>query len=222
MSLSLLLDSADPEVWMKWLPTGIFNGITTNPTLLKQVGEPSSLQNLRRLAKLANNIGCKELHLQAWGSSVQDFADYGFEIGKLSTPQMKVHVKIPITQVGSEAAKLLISSNISVTLTGCYEAKQVLIAAALGATYIAPYLGRINDTGKDGLTELVTMQKVLDRTSSKCKVLTASIREIKEINYLACNGISVFTINSKLVENLFDSKLTEQASKTFFKDAKMQ
>ena len=135
---------------------------------------------------------------------------------------MKVHVKIPITQSGSEAAKLLISSNISVTLTGCYEAKQVLIAAALGATYIAPYLGRINDTGKDGLTELVTMQKILDRTSSKCKVLTASIREIKEINYLASNGISVFTINTKLVENLFDSKLTQQASKTFLKDAKMQ
>ena len=69
-------------------------------------------------------------------------------LGKLSSPEMPVHVKIPITKIGSEAAKELIAAKISVTFTACFESKQVILAAAIGANYVAPYLGRINDQGR--------------------------------------------------------------------------
>ncbi len=221
MSLSLLLDSADPAIWRKWLNSGIFNGITTNPTLLKAAGQPCTIDHLIHLSQEAKNLGCKELHIQAWGKHSHEMAKRGIALGKLSTPEMQIHVKIPITYEGSKAAKKLIESKISVTFTSCYEIKQVLIAAAIGASYIAPYLGRINDLGNNGPAHLITMQKILDRTNSSCKLLVASLRSVDEITYLTSNGIDAFTINNEISEDLFRCETTLQAFKRFEQDARM-
>ncbi|HJN34428.1 MAG TPA: transaldolase, partial [Prochlorococcus sp.] len=67
MTLQLLLDSADPSEWEAWLPTGLFAGITTNPTLLRRAQQPCQLDHLKSLAGAAERLGCLELHLQAWG-----------------------------------------------------------------------------------------------------------------------------------------------------------
>ena len=219
MAISLLLDNADPATWLKWFKQGIFHGITTNPTLIKKAGQKCTLANLKYLAQEANSIGYKEIHIQAWGESVEQIVDYGLTIGSLSTSQTKVYVKVPITKIGVEAANILIKSDIPITFTACYEAKQILIAASVGASYIAPYLGRINDEGRNGSTEVLEMGKILKGTSSKCKILVASIRNCREINYLAANGITTFTINSKIAEDLFYSNATLEASRVFEKDS---
>jgi len=221
VSLNLLLDSGNPEIWREWLKVGIFHGITTNPSLLMKAGQPCTIENLKRLAELAEEIQCKELHLQAWGKNSDEITNCGLRIGELSNSELKVHVKIPITKAGCTAAKELISSNLSVTLTGCYEVKQALVASAIGATYIAPYLGRINDKGKDGITYLITMQQILKSTKSNCKLLVASIRATKEINHLSSNGIETFTINSTIAKDLFSSQATKEASEKFERDARV-
>ncbi len=131
---------------------------------------------------------------------------------------MKVYVKVPITREGSEAAKILIDYKVPVTLTACYEVKQVLIASALGACYIAPYLGRMKDLNKDAVKEVLIMQKILDRLGSTCKLLVASIRDTSEINELALNGVSSFTINNRIAEDLFKSQATIKAANQFQKD----
>ena len=220
MSLNLLLDSGDPEIWRKWLQLGIFNGITTNPNLLLQAGQPCKIESLKKLSETAKEIQCKELHLQAWGETPLEITKCGLKIAELSTSSLKVHVKIPITKQGCEAAKELIKSNISVTLTACYEVKQIIIASAIGANYVAPYLGRINDTGRDGIADLRTMEKILNNTSSSCKLLVASVREAQEINTLASHGIKTFTINNEIAEDLFTSKATKKASEEFEKATK--
>ena len=220
MSLRLLLDNADPQIWSKWLRSGVFNGITTNPTLLRKACQPCNLPNLKHLIQEAQDLGCKEFHVQAWGSSVQDIAKCGLAIGKFSSNEMQVHVKVPITKTGSEAAKELIKSDISVTFTACYEMKQVLIAASMNASYIAPYLGRINDQGRDGEMEIINMQKILDRSKSPCKILVASIRDINEICHLASQGIQSFTINNEIAEDLFECQATFNAEEKFERDVK--
>ena len=222
MGLNLLIDNADPEIWANLLKTGIFNGITTNPSLLKAAKQPCTLHNLKFLVQEAKKLHCKELHIQAWGESYIDIYNCGLAIGGLSTPQMQIYVKIPISKEGTKAASALIQSNISITLTACFEVKQVLIASAIGASYIAPYMGRINDEGRDGKAELINMQKVIEGTCSNCKILVASIRAANEITYLASKGIKTFTINSKIAEELFKSKSTEQAIERFEADALMQ
>jgi len=70
MNLRLFLDSADPQAWRAWLPSGLFRGITTNPTLLKRAGQPCDLASLRALSQEALALGVRELHLQAWGSDL--------------------------------------------------------------------------------------------------------------------------------------------------------
>ena len=222
MSLNLLLDSGDPDVCREWLKTGIFRGITTNPTLLMKAGQTCTIENLKKLVQIAKEIKCKELHLQAWGRSSYEITNCGLRIGELSTSELKIHVKIPITKDGCEAAKELINANISVTLTGCYEVKQVIIASAIGATYIAPYLGRINDKGIDGIDYLISMKKILQNTKSNCKLLVASVRATQEINNLASNGIETYTINSTIAKELFESKSTQEASERFERDARVK
>ncbi len=218
MSFSLLLDAADPEIWAKWMHLGIFHGITTNPTLLKQAGQPCNLKNIKHLSQIAQSIGCKEFHIQAWGNSSNEITNCGLEIGELSTPKMKVNIKIPITKVGCEAASKLIAAKIPITFTACFEAKQVLIASAIGAQYIAPYMGRINDLGRNGIEELIKMQDMLNGIRSKCKILVASIRNTKEIIHLASNGLQTFTINNKIAEDLFQSNETLNAFEIFEAD----
>ncbi len=221
LSLQLLLDSADPKAWNKWLPTGIFRGITTNPTLLKVASQPCNIKNIKVLAELAQSLNCKDLHLQAWGNTYEQLIECGTKLGKLSTKELNIHVKVPLTQAGVKAARILIhEKNLSITFTACYEVQQVLIADSIGANYIAPYLGRIKDLGNDGLADIVKMQKSLVSIDSNCQVLVASIRKKNEIIKLIEEGIQTFTISEKLSNKLFNIKNTNFASINFEKDAK--
>ena len=219
MSIEFLLDSANPSIWKAFNSFGLFQGITTNPSLLKRAKEPCSIENLRHLAVIAESLGYKKIHFQAWGRTAEDIVDCGKQIALISSNTIKVLVKIPITSAGIKAAKKLIATKIPITFTACYEPKQVLIASSLGAEYIAPYLGRINDQGQDGIAELILMQEILEGISSKCKLLVASIRDINEINYLASKRINVFTINEKLVQDLISSNTTLEAANLFEEDA---
>jgi|TARA_B100001964_G_scaffold116558_1_gene129859 transaldolase len=221
VSLQLLLDSADPITWQTWFATGLFAGITTNPSLLRRANQPCKLDHLKLLALKAEQIGYRELHLQAWGNDANELAECGTALAQLTTPGLTVQIKLPITQTGSQAARTLIAAEIPVTFTACYEAPQVLIAAALGAKYIAPYLGRINDQGRDGYSELVAMQRALDGVGSSCKLLVASLRHSNDLSYLAAEGINTFTISPVLAAELFDVEATLKAAEAFEKDARL-
>jgi transaldolase len=155
MRLRLFLDSADPQAWNQWLPSGLFHGITTNPTLLKQAGQPCRLDHLRQLSQRAVELGCRELHLQAWGGDAASYLACGRQLAALAPG--RIAVKLPVNREGAEAARSLIAEDVTVTFTACYDVPQVLIAAALGAAYIAPYLGRIGDHGRDGQAELAAV-----------------------------------------------------------------
>ncbi len=220
MNLELLLDSAEPTKWEGLISSGIFNGITTNPTLLKKAKQPCNLENLKRLSLKAERMGWKELHLQAWGDSSLELEDCGISLSKFATESLKIHVKLPITKIGHDAAQKLIKSNVSVTLTACYEQHQTILAASIGASYIAPYLGRINDNGKDGIEEILSMNKILKNLNSECKLLVASIRKIEDINSLIKGGINTFTISPELAEKFFENQFTLEASTQFSKDSK--
>lgn len=215
MGLNLLLDNGDPNIWEELLPRGIFNGVTTNPTLLKQAGKKCSLSQLEGLSHKAQELGCKEFHIQAWGKSYIDLAKCGIALSEIKTSTMKTYIKVPITQEGVKAAKHLIALNIPVTLTACFEVKQVLIASALGASYIAPYMGRIKDQGKNAAQELTEMQQVLTGLKSDCKLLVASLRKSEELTKLAAKGVNTFTINKDLAQDIFKVPATKEAANQF-------
>ncbi len=221
MSLRLFLDCADPEVWARLLPTGLFHGVTTNPTLLLRANQPCQLPQLRELTLRALDLGCREIHLQAWGPDHPSLAACGHALAGLATSHdhAEVVVKLPLTLAGGAAARELIAAAIPVTFTACYEAAQVTIAAALGARYIAPYLGRICDQGRDGHAELITMQQMLPSLQPQLRLLVASLRQPSDISRLAAAGLDTFTINASLVETLFANGATAAAAAQFERDA---
>ncbi|MFO7629026.1 MAG: transaldolase family protein [Prochlorococcaceae cyanobacterium] len=220
MALRLFLDSADPEAWQAWLPTGLFHGVTTNPSLLRRAGQPCDISHLGDLTRQASSLGCRELHLQAWGGDARQYAQCGRQLAALA-PEL-VWVKLPITAAGSRAAVELIAAGLRVTFTACYQVSQVLAAAALAADYIAPYLGRIAAQGRDAHAELIAMQRCLEGCGSSTRLLVASLRCCDDLSRLAAAGLSTFTISPALASELFSDPATAAAAEQFESDARWQ
>ena len=215
-ALRLFLDSAERAAWQRWLPTGLFAGVTTNPTLLRRADMPCTVPALGELAREAVALGAGELHLQAWGNSPEAI----WECGKmLAAIDHRVCVKVPLTAAGVQAAHVLIGESVRVTLTACFDASQVLPAIALGADYIAPYLGRINDSGRDGMAEIITMQRAVEAQQSGLRVLVASLRVPQELAKLVAAGLQTFTVSPALAEALLAHAQTAAAMAQFEADA---
>lgn len=211
-SIRLFLDTADTSQWQNWLPTGLFYGVTTNPLLLENAQVTCSVEQLKEIARQAFNLGAKEVQLQTWGTVVDALVETGKRLAEIDD---RVVVKVPITKDGTEAASRLIAQGIRITLTGVYAVHQVLIAAALGADYAAPYLGRIDDLGGKGRDELVAMQKAIVGVGSKTRILVASIRSVDDIAFLATQGLDTFTFREAIAAAFFDVKATNQAATDF-------
>jgi transaldolase len=217
MALRLFLDSADHQAWQQWLPSGLFHGVTTNPTLLARAGEPCTLERLAQLSATALGHGIQELHLQAWGTTAAEMLQCGQALAALAPG--RIAVKLPVTQQGAAVARDLGRAGVPITFTACFEPHQVLIAAALGAAYIAPYLGRIQDQGRDGVAEVVAMQRSLEGVGASVRLLVASLRQPHDLTRLAGSGLNTFTISPELAAALFRCEATAAASAQFERDA---
>lgn len=210
--LRLYIDTPDTAIWQHYLPSGIFFGVTTNPKLLYQAGIPNTVENLAGLAHTAFDLGAQEIHLQVWGGNMEAMLAIGRQLADIDS---RVSVKVPITEAGLRCAQQLIAAEAQVTLTAVHAAVQMLPVIALGATYTAPYLGRMNDAGLDGLDEIVAMQQMIDRLGSPTRVLVASIRQLSDLTALARQGLDTFTLLPHLVAELLANPQTLAATSDF-------
>ncbi|MBD0337395.1 MAG: transaldolase, partial [Cyanobacteria bacterium Co-bin13] len=178
---------------------------------------PCTLPSLTHLAEKAMHLGMQEVQLQTWGDG-EAMVSTGLALAAIA-PQ--VVVKVPITAPGTAAAARLIAAGVRVTLTGVYAVHQVLIAAALGAEYTAPYLGRINDLGRNGREDLAQMQRALDGVQSPTRILAASIRSPEDLAYLAAQRLNTFTISAAIAAQLFEVEATQSAAADFERAARV-
>jgi transaldolase len=211
-SLRLMLDSADLKDWEEWFPTGLFYGVTTNPLLLEQSHVPCQIETLKMLASVAFELGVQEVQLQAWGGTLDAYRQSAEALASLDP---RVVVKIPITKMGVTVAAQVIPQGMRVTLTGVDAVPQVLLAAAIGAEYAAPYLGRIHESGRNGCEELGAMQRSLSGVGSSTRLLVASIRRVEDIATLAAQGLNTFTCSSAIAAQFFDVSATLKATEEF-------
>ncbi|MFO7652727.1 MAG: transaldolase family protein [Candidatus Krumholzibacteriia bacterium] len=210
--LRLYLDSADPSTWRRWLATGVFHGITTNPLLLERAGHSCNLDTLSRLTGTALELGAAEVHLQAWGDTAADLARCGRRLRDIAA---KVVVKVPVDEAGLVAARELHRDRVPVTLTALHHPHQAVLAAAAGAAYAAPYLGRMSDAGRDGMVAVLSMHEILARTGSCTRLLVASLRSAGQVADLARAGLDTFTVNAAIAEELVSDELTDAAVADF-------
>ncbi len=214
--LRLYLDTADSAAWERLLPLGFCHGVTTNPLLLERAGQACTVANLDRLAARAAELGAREIHLQTWGGDAQAMAANGRALAAVGAP-IAVAVKIPATADGFAAARMLVAEGIAVTMTAVYTEGQVLAAAGLGAAFAAPYLGRLDDAGRDGRAVLLRMQAIA-RTGS-LRLLAASLRSADRVVDLAAAGLDTFTFGPDVASALIDETLTTDAARDFARAA---
>ena len=206
------LDTAVTSEWDALLPTGMFYGVTTNPTLLERASEPCTVANLHKLASKALKY-TEEFMCQTWGSTVEEMYENGMAISDYD--RERVVIKVPVTANGSEAAWKLSKAGVRICFTACYNKNQALIAASSGVEYIAPYLGRMTDNGKNGYDECVMMQNIVDGLGSDTRILVASLRDADTISELAMERLDTFTFSPDVARELFDEPLTDNAAKEF-------
>ena len=210
----IFLDSADTSMWSGPLATGVFHGVTTNPLLLERAGLACTMSVLADLSKRAREEGAREIHLQAWGEDSDTLAGRGAELAALADG-IEVAVKVPATGAGFRAARRLVEQGARVTVTAVYGPGQVLAAAALGAHYAAPYLGRLNDAGQDGSAILLTMGEILKGRDTTLRLLAASLRRVEDVVDLAAAGLDTFTVGSEVASALLRNPLTDTAAADF-------
>jgi len=203
----LFLDTAIEEEWSALLPLGIFHGITTNPILLERAGLQCTETSVQCLAKKALKMkGCNEFMCHTWGISSDEMYKIGMNLSE--TDRGRIIIKVPVTFEGTKAASRLMESGVRVCLTACFSPHQTMIAAGLGAEYIAPYLGRMMDNGIDGVEECKKMQAIVSGMGSDTRVMVASIRNINAMADLTSCGICTLTVSPNIVRDLFDVTLT--------------
>lgn len=212
----LYIDSADPDDVARLLATGIFEGITTNPTILKRAG--LSTEDIPDVHAHARDQGARRIFLQAVGPDVNSLLNHAYSLHALGPD---VIVKLPATPPGITASRRLTTDGIPILLTAAYHSWQGLLAHATGASWIAPYVGRISDLGGDGIAETIQLQEVLTFRRSECRVLAASIRDLAQLSALAAAGIDDMTLSADVCTHLLTSEPSVAAAAQFETDARV-
>lgn len=153
--------------------------------------------------------------LQAWGGTKDALIQTGGAIAALDAGKDRIVVKLPLTAAGISAARVLGNDGARICMTACYNKEQVFVAAGLGAEYVAPYLGRIGDSGRDGVSECAQMQQLVKGLGSSTRVLVASLRQSSQLSKLAIQGCDTFTFSPSIASQLLDEPLTTIAAADF-------
>jgi transaldolase len=217
LPIHLYLDSADLEFLQEALQNPVVYGVTTNPSILKRDGVLRS--SLPNFVEDVLKLGARAVQVQVWQqdaagmiSDALEFLNYG-EHGAIV-------VKIPATREGLKAAAKLAGDGIPVTLTAAYALEQALWATQLGVAYVAPYLGRLEDAGHDGLGLIAKMQRLISSNkNNKTRLLVASVRSRQAFLALLELGVSSITVPPLLLPKLLDHAETLTAEQAFKADA---
>ena len=210
----LYLDSADLTELRSCLPHPVVWGVTTNPTLQKRAGVKAAA--LPALLEACLKLGACQVQAQVTTQAPDAMLAEAhallrhFDAGQLV-------IKIPATRAGLAAGALLSATAVPVTYTAVYAPEQAHFAAQLGAAYAAPYLGRLQDAGHDGLALIAHMQRLV--TGTPLRLLVASIRSREAYLAVLDLGVGAITIPPRLLPELLDHEATREAERGFLADA---
>lgn len=209
--MKIFIDSANFEEIKEAVSWGIINGATTNPSLMAKEKGQSVL-------KLSQEI-CKTVPGPVSLEGIKETCDEIVEEAKnLSTIAKNVIVKIPMTVEGIKAVQKLSKLGIKTNVTLVFSVSQALIAAKSGATYVSPFLGRLDDVGQIGINLVKEIKTVFDNYGFKTQIIAASIRCPEHVKQSALLGCHIATVPFKIIKQLFSHALTDKGIAAFKKD----
>ena len=207
--VELFLDCAAKDIAIPCLDSGLFAGVTTNPTLLKRAGI-----NINAIGEVFRWAGAdnRKVFFQVWGSDYDEMRASAALILKLVPDS---GLKIPCTIEGARLAKEIKSAGVDTLLTAVYSAKQIFAATAADATYVAPYFNRAFQAGRPVLQEIKKMCQIVPQDGTGPEILAASIKSAAHMVELARVGVRAFTISPDVFADIFLDELTAKAVSEF-------
>ena len=208
--MKFFLDTAEIDEIRQGVDLGILDGVTTNPSLVAKAGKPfkETLIEIANLVKGPTSIEVTALDYKGMLDQAHDYAKWS---------QYGV-IKLPTTKDGVKACKALTSEGIKVNMTLCFSATQALLVAKAGATYVSPFLGRIDDISWDGMQLIKDIRLIYDNYDYKTNILAASLRHPLHVLECAKAGADVGTMPFKVLESLYNHPLTDKGLTQFLKD----
>ena len=208
--MNLFLDTADTAVLRTLAATGLIDGVTTNPSLIAKAGR-NFLEVIAEICQVIDGPVSAEV-------AAMDTAGMLDEGRKLASIAPNVVVKVPLTRDGLIATREFSLEGIATNVTLCFSAAQALLAAKAGASYISPFIGRLDDVGADGMDLIVEIRAIFDNYDFDTEILAASIRNPSHVTAAALAGADCATIPPEIFNELFKHPLTEQGLDKFMKD----
>ncbi|SHH16203.1 transaldolase [Hydrocarboniphaga daqingensis] len=210
--MKFFLDTADTGELREAAASGLVDGITTNPTLIAKTGRPLAAVVEDLVSIVDGPISVETISLDAAG-----MVDEGRRFAAI---HKNIVVKCPLTREGLKATKLLTSEGHKVNVTLCFSAMQALLAAKAGATYISPFVGRLDDIGQDGMILIRDICEIYRNYGFATQVLAASLRHPVHVLASAKAGAHVGTLPYKVFQQLFNHPLTDSGLAQFLSDWK--
>ena len=208
--MKFFLDSADVSEIKDLYATGMVDGVTTNPSLILKSG-----QNIHTVTKEICTIVDGPVSSEVTAMETIDMLQ---QAEKLIAIAKNIVIKVPLTWNGLLACKTLTDKGIMVNVTLCFSANQALLAAKAGATFISPFIGRLDDINLDGITLLEEIRIIYDNYDIKTQILAASIRTPNHLTQSAIAGADIATIPPSTFRDLIKHPLTDKGLETFSRD----
>ena len=208
--MKFFVDTADIKQIEELIPTGFVNGVTTNPSLIAKQGKDLS-DTIKSICSIVSGPVSAEVTANDYSKMLEE--------GKyLASLAKNVAVKVPLTVEGLKTCKKLREQQIMVNVTLCFSAAQALLAAKAGASFVSPFVGRLDDIGEKGMGLIEDIVIIYENYGFETEVLVASIRTTQHVIDAALIGAHVVTVPPKVIYELYNHELTDKGLKAFLDD----
>jgi transaldolase len=211
--MKFFIDTANLDEIKEANELGLIDGVTTNPSLVAKEGDVDFKEHVKKICDIVKG----DVSAEVTSLDTEGMLGEGREYAKIAE---NVVIKVPLTLDGLKACRTFREEGTKVNVTLCFSAAQALLAAKAGATYISPFIGRLDDVGQDGMVLIRDIVQIYDNYGFATEVLAASIRHPMHIVDCALAGADVATIPFKVIQQLVKHPLTDKGLEGFLSDWK--
>ena len=210
--MKFFVDTAEIDDIKELNATGLLDGVTTNPSLIAKSGRDFK-EVVKEICGIVDGPVSAEVASTEYNTMLEE-ADVLVKLAE------NVVIKLPLTWDGLKACKTLTSKGIKTNVTLCFSASQALLAAKVGATYVSPFIGRLDDINAEGMELIEDIRQIYDNYAFATEILAASLRSVNHVSQAALVGADVATIPPAVIRKLADHPLTDKGLAAFVADWK--
>jgi transaldolase len=210
--MKFFVDTAEIKDIQELYETGLLDGVTTNPSLIAKSGRDFK-EVIQEICRIVPGPVSAEVASLEYDGMVAE----GTLLSKIAS---NVVIKLPLTLAGLKACKHFTEAGVKTNVTLCFSANQALLAAKVGATYISPFIGRLDDINIEGMDLITDIRTIYDNYAFSTEILAASIRSANHVTQAALAGADVATIPPAVIRKLAEHPLTDKGIEGFLKDWK--